>query len=281
VLPINAALNKACRRESAALAGYAEQREAAVGCELSSIAETMLLHEALGLPGEPNADGAGEADEDPQIELGALRSPPISGRDSPEIHYKLAEAATVVAADGSDIGLTISTEYERGDEGIGGTDDDQPFVNVAVRGAVGSAAYRPKSALAAVNGENSARLKTPFGRPPQLNAFRRERVLHAISSLSRRRKLSVFKIGSGATAVVKLYLTKPVYRIGEDVVGWLNFTGATVPCYQVIMALESEEVVPAQFWKNPEDAVSFAACASRGALLLLSQSRMASAWHEK
>eukprot|EP00038_Savillea_parva_P025067 m.46095 g.46095 ORF g.46095 m.46095 type:complete len:222 (+) comp6722_c0_seq1:176-841(+) len=43
VLPISAALNKACRRESAALAGVTEVREMAVGSDLTSIAETLNL----------------------------------------------------------------------------------------------------------------------------------------------------------------------------------------------------------------------------------------------
>lgn len=47
-----------------------------------------------------------------------------------------------------------------------------------------------------------------------------------------------------------------MFRIGEDVVGWLDFAEATVPCYQVIMALETEEEIPRKYWKSAEIAVS-------------------------
>jgi len=47
--------------------------------------------------------------------------------------------------------------------------------------------------------------------------------------------LGVFKISTSNSkeTVAKFYLSKPVFRIGEDVVGWLDFSSSTVSCFQV------------------------------------------------
>lgn len=47
-----------------------------------------------------------------------------------------------------------------------------------------------------------------------------------------------------AQCLVKFYLTKPVFRLGEDIVGWFDFGEAGgAACFQVAVLLESEEIL--------------------------------------
>eukprot|EP00039_Didymoeca_costata_P002877 m.63371 g.63371 ORF g.63371 m.63371 type:complete len:416 (-) comp11577_c0_seq3:37-1284(-) len=72
--------------------------------------------------------------------------------------------------------------------------------------------------------------------------YSRETVIHAISSLARRKTPKTFKIGSANNnSVVRFHLAKPSFKIGEDIVGWFDFQGLSSPCYQVSVVLESIE----------------------------------------
>ena len=81
----------------------------------------------------------------------------------------------------------------------------------------------------------------PFCTKRSHQDFSRPTVLHAITSLSRRRKPQIFKIGCADKVAVKFHLSKPVYKIGEDVIGWFDFNGTTASCYQVTVTLETVE----------------------------------------
>ena len=132
VLPIDSDLSKACRRESAAHAGFVEQRETAVGGELfSSIAEKMMQHQ---LRQSPSSSSAGAAGGEAMVETpngkasdsaSSARSPPLSGRDSPEIQYRVASGGDGEdgGGGGGDSALTIATKYD--DNG----DDDAAVEN--------------------------------------------------------------------------------------------------------------------------------------------------------
>lgn len=54
-----------------------------------------------------------------------------------------------------------------------------------------------------------------------------------IKALNSRRSPSVYKVTNGQGKVVSLCLFKNSYRLGEDIVGTLDFTDAVVSCMQV------------------------------------------------
>eukprot|EP00052_Salpingoeca_macrocollata_P016187 m.129745 g.129745 ORF g.129745 m.129745 type:complete len:515 (-) comp19957_c0_seq3:67-1611(-) len=71
----------------------------------------------------------------------------------------------------------------------------------------------------------------------------RPQTMHALASLSRKRKPHVFKIGTGDRAVVRFFISKCTFRLGEDVLGWFDFSVGNVPCYQITVALECIEEI--------------------------------------
>jgi hypothetical protein len=85
--------------------------------------------------------------------------------------------------------------------------------------------------------------------------------MHAVSSLSRRRKPNIFKIGPESKVAVKFHLSKPVFKIGEDVVGWFDFSGTTASCYQVTVTLETVELIE-EAHRPPTDKQKRAATAT-------------------
>ncbi|XP_057372870.1 RAB6A-GEF complex partner protein 2-like isoform X2 [Daphnia carinata] len=68
--------------------------------------------------------------------------------------------------------------------------------------------------------------------------------LETIQLLTSRRSPSVYKVTNGNGKVVNLCLFKSGYRLGEDIVGTLDFSASNVSCIQYSVSLQSQEVVP-------------------------------------
>lgn len=68
--------------------------------------------------------------------------------------------------------------------------------------------------------------------------------LETMQLLTSRRSPSVYKVTNGKGKVVNLCLFKSGYRLGEDIVGTLDFSASNVSCIQYSVSLQSQEVVP-------------------------------------
>ena len=79
----------------------------------------------------------------------------------------------------------------------------------------------------------------PFVNITSRDIFSRSTLVHAINSMSRRRRSQNFQIDPASTgdpsakAAINFHLTKSVFKLGEDVVGRFDFGPSRVPCYQV------------------------------------------------
>ncbi|KAI9319707.1 Rgp1-domain-containing protein [Dichotomocladium elegans] len=64
-----------------------------------------------------------------------------------------------------------------------------------------------------------------------------------VSRITNSSTKAMFDIGKSHMRVAQLHLTKTSYRLGEAVLGVLDFEGAALPTYEVSILLESNEVV--------------------------------------
>eukprot|EP00050_Salpingoeca_kvevrii_P019175 m.83214 g.83214 ORF g.83214 m.83214 type:complete len:484 (+) comp8294_c0_seq3:39-1490(+) len=95
-------------------------------------------------------------------------------------------------------------------------------------------------------------LGNPFLIPEHIPTSQRPQTVQALTFLSQRRKPNVFKISFGEDkCVVQIQLSKTTYRIGEDVLGWFDWTESNVPCYQIAVMLESTEEVSEAYQSSP------------------------------
>lgn len=56
--------------------------------------------------------------------------------------------------------------------------------------------------------------------------------------------------------VAKLHLIKTAHRLGEPIVGVLDFTGATLPTYKISIFLESCEIVEETIALRPQQQIA-------------------------
>jgi len=71
-----------------------------------------------------------------------------------------------------------------------------------------------------------------------------DQALEAMQLLSSRRSPSVYKVTNSQGKVVSLCLFKSSYRLGEDIIGTLDFSDGVVSCMQYSVTLQSQEIVP-------------------------------------
>lgn len=243
VLPIDPQLLMACRRESAIHAARSAGR----------------LESAIGRPSL--SDDSIEFDTNDVVTPNTVRSM----RSSPEVVYQSSAADIKIEmqydrSQGLDVPGTPAALPEDGADGTDAGDAVPVFAPVTPTSASAVRFNYPEdgrrdSALLGPRDSSVAQMKNPFLPPDNVSLLSRDHVLHAITSLSRRRKPSVFKISTSNSkeTVAKFYLSKPVFRIGEDVVGWLDFSSSTVSCFQVSITLETEEDIDERYWKKPKE----------------------------
>lgn len=63
---------------------------------------------------------------------------------------------------------------------------------------------------------------------------------------------SSFELGRGGHRIASASLSKPIFRVGEDIVLLLDFTGAKLSCYHVTASLETTEQVSVNVAKKSE-----------------------------
>ena len=56
-----------------------------------------------------------------------------------------------------------------------------------------------------------------------------------LQNLTSRRSPVIYNIVNQRGKVAKLCIFKSVFRLGEDIIGFFDFSGSQVPCYQVCM----------------------------------------------
>uniref|UniRef100_A0A1B0CKC0 Putative retrograde golgi transport protein rgp1 n=2 Tax=Lutzomyia longipalpis TaxID=7200 RepID=A0A1B0CKC0_LUTLO len=70
-----------------------------------------------------------------------------------------------------------------------------------------------------------------------------EIALHHLQNITARRRPNFYLISNKRGTVGRFCLFKPAYKLGEDIVGTLDFTCRTVRCVQVSVTLQCEEVL--------------------------------------
>lgn len=80
--------------------------------------------------------------------------------------------------------------------------------------------------------------------------------IHWIESVTSHRSPHHFNITNSRGRVAKFYIFKTVYRLGEDIIGFINFAEGVVPCVRFTALLQSEEVVIDQTLRKTKPPLS-------------------------
>lgn len=80
--------------------------------------------------------------------------------------------------------------------------------------------------------------------------------IHWIESVTSHRSPHHFNITNIRGRVAKFYIFKTAYRLGEDIVGFINFAEGVVPCIRFTALLQSEEVVIDQTLRKAKPPLS-------------------------
>ncbi|XP_058823491.1 RAB6A-GEF complex partner protein 2 [Topomyia yanbarensis] len=80
-----------------------------------------------------------------------------------------------------------------------------------------------------------------------------EYALHYLQNITARRRPNFYLISNKRGKVGRFCLFKPIYKLGEDIVGTLDFSCGTVKCVQLSVTLQCEEVVKNKEVKPPSD----------------------------
>lgn len=79
-----------------------------------------------------------------------------------------------------------------------------------------------------------------------------EIALHNLQNITARRRPNFYLISNKRGKVGRFCLFKPAYKLGEDIVGTLDFSCRTVRCVQVSVTLQCEEILHKQPALNNE-----------------------------
>ena len=216
VLPIHDLLKRACRRESAIIAHdmATTRRESAVRFKMSCDF--------------------------------AIETPP----PSPDITKQLArldldeeELKRATAAPSLDDSAVSTGE----DAGAVASAPDDVSTGAEPKTPTKASQARARGVLSRMTpAGGTERYANPFVKVVPRDVFARETLLHAISSLARRKSSRNFQIHQ---AGIVFHLTKPVFKLGEDVIGRFDFSASSAPCYQVSVTLELLEQIDGASWK--------------------------------
>ncbi|CAG8460005.1 944_t:CDS:2, partial [Acaulospora colombiana] len=81
-------------------------------------------------------------------------------------------------------------------------------------------------------------------------------VANTATTLSKHMRKANYDICKNNQRVAQLCLLKTSYRLGDIVVGTLNFTGAVIPTYQVSITLENGEIVEPSIANRPQSQIA-------------------------
>ncbi|XP_062562117.1 RAB6A-GEF complex partner protein 2 [Armigeres subalbatus] len=70
-----------------------------------------------------------------------------------------------------------------------------------------------------------------------------EYALHYLQNITARRRPNFYLISNKRGKVGRFCLFKPIYKLGEDIVGTLDFSCGTVKCAQLSVTLQCEEII--------------------------------------
>ena len=83
-----------------------------------------------------------------------------------------------------------------------------------------------------------------------------EYALHYLQNITARRRPNFYLISNKRGKVGRFCLFKSIYKLGEDIVGTLDFSCGTVKCVQLSVTLQCEEIVKTRTW-NPTTSFVF------------------------
>lgn len=78
-----------------------------------------------------------------------------------------------------------------------------------------------------------------------------EYALHYLQNITARRRPNFYLISNKRGKVGRFCLFKPIYKLGEDIVGTLDFSCGTVKCVQLSVTLQCEEIVKKKSLEQP------------------------------
>lgn len=81
-----------------------------------------------------------------------------------------------------------------------------------------------------------------------------EYALHYLQNITARRRPNFYLISNKRGKVGRFCLFKPIYKLGEDIVGTLDFSCGTVRCVQLSVTLQCEEIVRKRGMESTSDA---------------------------
>ncbi|XP_054258121.1 RAB6A-GEF complex partner protein 2 [Macrosteles quadrilineatus] len=87
--------------------------------------------------------------------------------------------------------------------------------------------------------------------------------IQLLQNITARRNPNFYNITNSKGKVARFCLFKQAYKLGEDIIGTFDFSGATVPCVQFTVTLQSEEVIGEEYKadaKQMRAIVSFSNC---------------------
>ncbi|XP_002740566.1 RAB6A-GEF complex partner protein 2-like [Saccoglossus kowalevskii] len=99
--------------------------------------------------------------------------------------------------------------------------------------------------------EESQRPSNPFLAEQKKETSLLDMALQVITTITSRRTPNFYNITNDQGKVGRFCLFKPAYKIGEDIIATFDFSGATIPCLQFSVALQSEENISEECRRKP------------------------------
>lgn len=105
--------------------------------------------------------------------------------------------------------------------------------------------FTDKETLAVINDDDTEAVApaNPFAIKRKKESYL-DLVLHYLQNLTSRRSPNYYVITNKRGRVGRFCLLKSNYKLGEDIIGTLDFTNQTVKCVQYSVTLQSEECIP-------------------------------------
>lgn len=107
--------------------------------------------------------------------------------------------------------------------------------------------YIRQDKAAVASSQTSTQVDNPFVCSNRAEIDSLTTALDALQTLTARTHRNVFNISNSRGRVCRLTLFKNHYKLGEDILGTIDFDQTDVPCVQFTVTLQSEEILNAQY----------------------------------
>ncbi|CAF0875016.1 unnamed protein product [Brachionus calyciflorus] len=104
--------------------------------------------------------------------------------------------------------------------------------------------------------DSSSVVPNPFKIDERSGYEELEYALQVLEDLTARMNVSHFNVANQDGKVVKITMNKTNYKIGDKIIGFLDFSEAQVPCVEFKVTLQSEEIISEECRKKPSQYLS-------------------------